>query len=59
MAKEMMDPKTTTNERLLLQDLAQTMASCFAYDPGPDPTWDPGEFPEGKVTRYLEHHDPA
>jgi hypothetical protein len=33
-------------EALFLEDLHRDMATCVFLDPGPDPTWDPGEWPE-------------
>ncbi|MCA9709700.1 MAG: hypothetical protein KDK70_27930 [Myxococcales bacterium] len=30
---------------LQLEDLLPDMMTCGSLDPGPDPTWDPDEFP--------------
>ena len=57
MGREIMD-QDTTNE-LFLQDLVRTAASCGAADPGPDPTWDPDEWPEEGVRRHPNHYDLA
>ncbi|MEM9457850.1 MAG: hypothetical protein AAGF11_26965 [Myxococcota bacterium] len=39
-------PETWAQEALSLDDLIPEIATCGGLDPGPDPTWDPDEFPD-------------
>jgi hypothetical protein len=36
----------TTVGELYMENLLPDMATCVGFDPGPDPTWDPDEFPD-------------
>ena len=46
------DRVSTQGEGLLSSDLANAAGTCFASDPGPDPTFDPDPFPESSMTDY-------
>lgn len=44
-------PDEPAAEALFLADLHREMAAAVDIDPGPDPTWDPGDWPtEGDPT---------
>jgi hypothetical protein len=36
---------STAHDELRLSDLTSVVGTCFASDPGPDPTYDPDEIP--------------
>ena len=38
-------PDEPAGKALFLDDLRRDMAAAISHDPGPDPTWDPGEWP--------------
>jgi hypothetical protein len=42
---------------LSVEDLSQVVGTCAGLDPGPDPAWDPDEYPGVGSADVVRPHD--